>query len=133
MKNKQKIDPTEHDKLECKIQQEMIQWFRNTYCLKHHQPRSMILSIPNEGRMERSAQLIATGLYPGAGDFIVFHPIQINYFEPRVMQAIFFEVKRPDGVQSDKQKAFQDHCTASGIPYYLVRSKEQFQQVIKSL
>ena len=48
------------------IQQQFITQFKNTYCLKHHNPRWMIFHIPNEGAT--NARLIPLGLYPGAAD-----------------------------------------------------------------
>lgn len=118
-------------KAEAKIQQEIVMYYRNTYCLKHHEPRCMILSIPNEGRGAASMQLLATGLYPGAADLMVIHqgkPMQ--WAEPDIF---FVECKADGGVQSDKQKTFQEHCEAMGIGYFIVRSLEDFKAVINNL
>ena len=105
---------------EAKIQQEIFMWYNNTYCLSHHSPRNLILSIPNEGKPE----LIRTGLYPGASDlFIIHHPLP----------PMFVEIKTPDGRQSDKQRAFQAHVASLGYAYYLIRSLEAFKSLITSL
>lgn len=127
----------ELDKAESKIQQECVQWYRNSFCLKHHSPRSMIFSIPNEGRGAASAQLIATGLYPGCADTWIFHREahcalckQENIFQTK---QFFVEFKTAEGVQSDKQKEFQAHCEEMKISYFIVRSLEQFKQVIANL
>lgn len=101
---------------EAAIQQQIVRWYRNQYCLTYHSPRCMILSIPNEGKPE----LIATGLYPGAADLLVIH----------MGRVMFVEVKTPTGVQSSRQKEFQQHCNASGFPYYLVRSIEDFRNYL---
>lgn len=129
-------------KAEAKIQQECVQWYKNTFCLKHHVPRCMLFSIPNEGRGAASMQLMATGLYPGCADLLIFH--QVWYGKPnesmRISVPHFFEVKSPDNKsgplkngQSQKQIDFEDHCKAMGIPYHIVTSKEQFKQVIEKL
>jgi hypothetical protein len=124
-------------KAEAKIQQEIVMYYRNSFCLKHHKPRSMIFSIPNEGRGAASLQLMATGLYPGCGDLFVLHRtahcercIEINAIRSILL---FFECKSEVGVQSDKQKAFQEHCEAMGIGYHIVRSLDEFKQVIENL
>lgn len=127
---------------ESKIQQSCVQWYRNTYCLKHHSPRSMIFSIPNEGRKAASAQLIATGLYPGIGDTGIIHlkpdtRPSSKYLQSKYLQIhpiyLFVEFKTGIGVQSDKQKAFQEHCEQMGILYFIVRSLDEFKQVIEKL
>lgn len=135
MKNNENSDS------EAKIQQSCVQWYRNTYCLKHHNPRSMIFSIPNEGRGAASMQLMATGLYPGAADIQVIHRKSEVEVWPRSNQLTFFvEVKAPDNKfgprkngQSQKQIDFEDHCKAMGIPYHIARSLEEFKQVIENL
>ena len=40
------------DKLdtESRIQQDCIRYFRNMYCLKHHNPQMVMFSVPNEGK-----------------------------------------------------------------------------------
>jgi hypothetical protein len=102
------------------IQQEMFMWYKNTYCLKHHVPRRMIFSVPNEGKPE----LVRTGLYPGASDLIIIH-----YPHP----PIFVEVKTPTGIQKPEQKEFQQHIESLGYKYFLVRTLEEFQAVIDGL
>jgi hypothetical protein len=106
-------------KTEQKIQQEIFQWFTNTYCLKHHSPRSLILSIPNEGK----PSLVMTGLYPGASDLLVVH-LGVVYF---------IEVKTETGKQSDNQKKFEQHIHQMEMNYYLVRSLEDFQNLFNTI
>lgn len=132
-----------HDKAESKIQQEIVQWYKNTFCLKHHSPRCMIFSIPNEGGQAKTSQLIATGLYPGAADLGGIHIRNVSFEvdEERLSvrggvyrkintQTFFVECKTDIGVQSDKQKIFQKHCQDIGIPYKVVRSLDDFKQFI---
>lgn len=103
-----------------KIQQEIVVWYNNTYCLLHHTPRNLILSIPNENQQH----LTRTGLYPGASDLIVVH-------HPHPL--IWVEVKTATGIQKPNQIKFQLHVESLGYQYYLVRSLTDFQEVIYSL
>lgn len=104
------------EKLEEKIQQEQVMWYKNNFCLKHHNPRNLILSIPNEGKPE----LVRTGLYPGAADLMVIH----------FGKVLFIENKTPTGRQSPHQKNFQQHVESLGFPYYICRSLDDFKAVI---
>ncbi len=102
-------------KSESRIQQEIVMWFRNKFCLRHHDPRSLIMSIPNEGKPD----LVKTGLYPGASDLIVIHKGEV----------LFVEVKNQIGTQQPKQELFQSHVESMGYRYILVRSLEEFAKI----
>jgi len=142
--NKNKVTPRAHaTPSESRIQQEIVMWYRNTYCLEHHSPRCMIFSIPNEGRGAASAQLIQTGLYPGVADLCVIH-IYITDEDPfsddedklphyEVRKFIFIEVKTENGYQSRNQNKFEYHCKSMNIPYYIVRSLDEFKKIIVGL
>jgi hypothetical protein len=104
---------------ENKIQQEIIMYFRNNYCLKHHSPRCAIFSVPNDSRdAKEQIRKIATGLMAGVSDLIVLQP----------NRTVFVEVKIETGRQSDKQKDFQQRVEALGFEYLIVRSLEEFKQ-----
>jgi hypothetical protein len=119
-------------KSEASIQQEIVRWYKNTYCLNHHIPRCMIFSIPNEGRGAQSAKLIQTGLYPGCADLFLIHKIS-QYTTYSASTSVFIEVKTETGVQSDKQKQFEVHCNQMGINYFIVRSLKEFKYIITNL
>jgi hypothetical protein len=105
---------------ESRIQQEIVMWFKNNYCLKHHSPRSMIFHIPNQGQQ----RFISIGVYPGAADLFLHHK----------GKSIFVEVKEPQkGKQSENQEQFQEHCNQIGLIYEIVFSLEEFKELIKSL
>ncbi len=110
---------------ESKIQQSIVMWFRNTYCLASKTPRSLIISIPNGGtRNKREAIILnSTGLYAGASDIIIHHNGHL----------LFIEVKTEDGAQSDKQILFQKHVESMRLQYYIVRSLDQFKSIIFSV
>jgi len=117
---------------ESRIQQDIVRHYRNTYCLKHHEPRSLIFSVPNESNGLRAMKLIQTGLYPGASDLVLCHRknhLNINIINRWVM----VEVKTESGKLSINQQKFREHCGQSGIRYEVVRSLDEFKQVIENL
>tara|TARA_R110002096_G_scaffold217142_2_gene405162 strand:+ start:664 stop:1008 length:345 start_codon:yes stop_codon:yes gene_type:complete len=112
------------DKSEALIQQEIVVWFKNNYCLKHHEPQAVIFSVPNEREgYQIMRKLLLTGLMSGVSDLIII-------LEGRVL---FIEVKTKTGTQSKTQKSFQKKVERLGFPYYLVRSLENFEEIIKEI
>jgi hypothetical protein len=108
-------------KTENKTQQEILMFYRNNFCLKHHNPRHIIFSVPNDSKdAKEQMRKIATGLMAGVSDLIICKPNEI----------IFCEVKTDVGRQSDKQKSFQEQVEALGFRYILVRSLEDFKTQI---
>lgn len=108
-------------KTESRIQQEIIIWFRNNYCLKHHDPRSCIFSVPNDSaNAKEQMRKIATGLMSGVSDLIVVHGGRL----------LFVECKDDKGRQSEKQQEFQQIIEAQGFSYHVVRSLDEFKQLI---
>ena len=108
-------------KSESKIQQEIVMWFNNNYCLKSHNPRCSIFSVPNEGKNVKEQMYKRTlGMKSGVSDLIVLQP----------NRCIFVEVKTQIGRQSDKQKDFQNLVENLGFEYWIIRSLEEFKQKI---
>jgi len=104
-------------KSEAKIQQEIVIWFNNNYCLKTHIPRCSIFSVPNEGKNAREQMYKKTlGMKTGVSDLIVLIP----------NKCIFVEIKTDIGKQSEKQKDFQYLVERLGFDYLVVRSLEEF-------
>ena len=105
-------------KAEAKIQSEIVMWFRNNYCLRHHNPRYCIFSVPNE--RNNAAEVIrmkGTGLMKGVADLVVVMPNLV----------MFVECKAESGVQSEAQKEFEEVVCALGFEYHLVRSLDEFK------
>ena len=104
------------------LQQKIYIWFNNTYCLKSHNPRALIFSIPNGGtrNVREAMTLKATGLLPGASDLIVILPSG---------KLLFIELKMFKGIQSNEQKDFECRVSSLGYEYHLIRSLEQFKQL----
>lgn len=111
-------------KSEDRIQQEAIMWFRNTYGLKHHNPRCVMFSVPNSGENQKEQmKKIATGLLPGVSDTILVLPNKV----------IFCEFKDAKGRQSDKQIDFENRVTALGFEYWIIRNLEDFKNKVAQL
>ena len=103
---------------ESKIQQDCIMYFRNTYCLKHHEPRCMMFSVPNEGKNAiEQMRKVQIGMLSGVSDTIIIMPNRV----------IFCEFKDDKGKQSDKQIDFQNRVELLGFEYWVVRSLEEFK------
>ncbi len=107
---------------EAKIQQEIVMFYHNTYCLEHHKPRCIIFSVPNGGDHSpgEAMKAKATGEYMGASDLIVIH----------FGKLLFVEVKTEEGVQSKSQKIFQKHIQDIGLEYKIGRSITEFKELI---
>lgn len=107
------------DKTEALIQQEIFIWFNNNYCLKHHNPRLCMFSVPNDSSSkEETMRKKATGLMAGVSDLIVLLP----------GKTIFVEIKTHTGRQSDVQKEFENQVNNLGFDYWIIRSKKDFIQ-----
>lgn len=108
---------------EDKIQQQIIIYYRNYFQRLYKD--CLIFSIPNGGlRDKRTAMLMkATGLTPGASDLIVIH----------FGTLVFVELKTSTGIQSEEQKVFAQRVKDCGFSYYLVRSLDEFKQMLSLL
>lgn len=106
---------------ESKLQQDIFNWYQNNYCLKFHEPRGMIFSIPNGGTRNKleAITMKATGLLAGASDLVVIFPNG---------KLSFVELKTEKGTQSDKQKDFENRVTDLGFEYKLIRTLQEFKQ-----
>lgn len=112
---------------EDRIQQEMVVWFRNNYCLNHHKPKCKIFSVPNEVHNYRKTERIIEikkkkqiGMEQGASDFIVVIPNKV----------VFFETKTLTGTQSPAQIEWQKTVKLLGFDYHVVRTLEDFKKII---
>lgn len=103
---------------ELKLQAQCFQWHWNTF----PQERGLLHANNNnsqnaiKGMMNRSI-----GVVPGVAD--------TEYAAPAGL-TVYMEFKTPTGVQSEAQKDFQRKVEARGHKYYIIRSFEQFQQII---
>jgi len=110
-------------KTESKIQQECLMHFRNTYCLKHHNPQCLMFSVPNEGKNAiEQMRKIQIGLMSGVSDTIIVMPNRV----------IFCEFKDDKGKQSPQQIDFQIKVENLGFEYWLVRSLDEFKLYLQA-
>jgi len=109
---------------ESKLQQDIYNFYQNTYCLKHHSPRGLIFSVPNGGTRNamEAITLKATGLLAGVSDLIVITPNG---------KILFIELKTETGIQSTVQKDFQFRIELLGYEYHLIRSLTDFQSLFQ--
>lgn len=100
--------------LECQIQAECIQWFRR------HYPKYIIFCVPNEAAFKRKSYFDSLGLLNGVSDTIAVLSNTI----------LFIEFKTPKGQQREEQKVFQEKVESLGFIYTIVRSLDQFKELI---
>ena len=107
---------------EDQIQQQIFTFYNNNYCLKNHNPRHIIFSVPNGGSRNilEAKKMKLTGTLAGVSDLIIIKP----------NQTIFVEVKTLKGTQRDVQIDFQKRVELLGFQYLLVRSLEDFKNKI---
>ncbi len=105
------------------LQAKIYKWYHNTYCTKLNNPKHCIFAVPNGGKRNKieAVKLKATGLVAGVSDLIVIQPNRI----------LFIELKIATGKQSQKQKDFQEVVQNLGFQYFVVRSLEEFKEVVK--
>lgn len=105
--------PTKHKTRheESKIQQAVVQWFRLQY------PKYIIAAVPNGGyrNSKEAAIMQREGVLSGFSDLIVIAQRNV----------LFMEMKTPKGLQSDKQKEFQNKVSRLGFEYVICCSFEQ--------
>lgn len=110
-----------NNKSESRIQQDIVRWFKNNYCLKHHSPRCVIQSVPNESKSKQETLVkLSMGMLPGASDLVVVIPGTV----------LFVEVKRPGEKPRENQRDYAETVVALGFRYEVVTSLEEFKQLL---
>jgi len=98
------------------LQNEIVVFYRNNYQMNG---KGLIFSVANESTYKNKV-FKATGTMAGVSDLIVVTP----------EKTIFVELKTEIGVQSEVQKKFQKSIENLNHEYHLVRSLQQFKEVI---
>lgn len=81
----------------------------------------MIFSVPNDSsNFMETKRKVNTGLLKGVSDLIVAIPNKI----------LFIELKTETGKQSMVQKEFEERIIKLGFEYHLIRSLEQFKDLM---
>ena len=109
---------------ENKIQSECFQFYWNNYCLKNNNPRGLMFSVPNElagSNKLAMMQAKAMGLVSGVSDTIIILPNG---------KILFCEFKDEKGKQSEKQIEFENIVTNLGFDYYIIRSLDNFKEML---
>lgn len=96
------------------------QWFWNTF----HSERRMLIHVDNNSYNKiEGARKKAMGVVKGVSDFILI------LFE----EVHFIELKTDKGIQKDEQIEFMDKVMRRGHNYHIVRSEQEFKDLIYSL
>lgn len=119
-----------HTPSESAIQMSCVQWLWQA----HPETRGLYIAIPNEnsrsGELSKKAQLLTgairknMGVTPGVADTALF-------MQRGLYGALFIEFKTEKGLQSKAQEWWQDAVQFQGYKYVVVRSLEQFKEVIE--
>ena len=106
--------------VESRLQHSIVLWLQDKGVYCH--------SVPNEGAGRggavRTMQLTAMGLRPGVADLVIWWP------HGRGVEIGYLEVKTRTGILSERQKAFRRRCQEAGVPYDVVRSLEDVENVL---
>jgi hypothetical protein len=102
------------------LQAKIIVFFKNEYQING---KGLIFSVPNGGSRNiiEAKKLKSTGLMAGVSDLIVLKPNG---------ETIFVEIKTDVGIQSPVQIKFQRKVEELGFKYFVVRSLEDFKELI---
>jgi hypothetical protein len=102
------------------LQAKIIVFFKNEYQING---KGLIFAVPNGGSRNiiEAKKLKATGLMAGVSDLIVLKPNG---------ETFFIEIKTDVGIQSPVQINFQKKVEQLGFKYFLVRSLEDFKELI---
>jgi len=101
---------------EAQLQQNIIIWFRNNYQMNG---KGLIFSVANESTYKNKV-FKNTGTLSGVSDLIVILDNKV----------LFVELKTETGKQSENQIKFQTNIENLNQNYYLVRSLDQFKNII---
>ena len=105
---------------ESNLQHSCWVYFKNNYGLKHSNPRCEFVCIPNElSRGNIKARMM--GIRNGASDSFLIMPNKV----------VFIEFKTLIGKQRAEQLDFQLSVENLGHKYYIVRTLEQFQEIVE--
>lgn len=102
-------------KTEHEIQKSVVRWFKKEF------PEYIIFSTNNEATYNNS-YFLESGVLQGVSDLVVILPNKV----------LFIELKTERGKQSKSQKEFEAKITSLGYEYLIIRSLEDFKELIMS-
>ena len=97
-------------KIEIHLQHECVLWFNMEF------PQHIIIPVVNEGAYNNRNLTVLKGV----SDTIIVMGRDV----------IFVEYKTFTGVQSQHQKVFEKRINNNGLDYFIIRSFEQFKELI---
>ena len=103
---------------EAQLQQQIITFFNNNYCLKTQNPRNIIFSVANESTYNNK-KFKNTGVLSGVSDLII-----VLYGK-----TVYVELKTGKKKQSKDQIDFEKRIKENNQEYYLVRSLQEFKNL----
>lgn len=105
---------------EHRLQVSCVNWFRLQY------PDHVLFAVPNGGARDRKtgAMLKREGVMAGVSDLILLHSSSGYH-------GLLIELKVGDGRQSQVQKIFEKRAKKNGYLYAIVRSFDEFRQLIE--
>lgn len=106
---------------EHRLQCGCVRWFR----LQHADIGSLLFAVPNGGRRDKAsgARLKAEGVVAGVSDLILLVARHGHH-------GLLIEMKTPKGSQSQQQRQWQKLAEKQGYRYVVIRSIEEFIQVV---
>lgn len=103
------------EKPEFWVQKNIVDWFKKEY------PNFLIFSVPNEAIYRRREYFHQLGALSGVSDLVIVTDKRV----------LWVECKSDTGRQSTEQRQFQSIVENLGYHYYIVRSLDQFKEIIK--
>lgn len=108
--------------IESQIQQSCFAWFR----LQFPDLSMLMFAVPNGGSRRRieAAIMKGEGVTAGVADILFLYPNEQYH-------GLCIEMKSKTGKQQESQKRFQQAVEAQGYQYAIVRSLEEFIELVK--
>lgn len=130
------------------LQNQCYIFLNNNYGLKHHNPRIMFYSVANEIGFSVGSEIareykISTSPQSKFWKCInkVYNKFKLTGFKKGVADVhlcfpngklVYIEFKTATGTQRPEQKEFQQQVEALGFKYYIVRSLDEFKEIVCS-
>lgn len=104
------------------LQRNCVTWFR----LQYRALAPLLFAVPNGGGRSRveAAIMKGEGVLPGVADLILLVP-------RGAFASLCIEMKTQTGRQSPAQKEWQHAAQEAGNQYFVVRSFEEFQELVR--
>lgn len=114
---------------ESDLQKACVKYFRLKY------PKSLIFAVPNGGfrNVKEAARMKSEGVLPGVSDLVIMWERGLCRAWMRaswISEIWFIELKSPKGKQTENQKEFEKFCEANGYYYSVVRSFDEFKNLV---